>query len=106
MRGGDVHDLVQVQDHAPKYRCGTCGERFQVRSSAPSCRLARLREIDKLADEFDRAGTYQRGSPDFLAALEHATKRRLHWPKFEREVLLALWQRYEAFKAEAPRGRP
>jgi hypothetical protein len=53
MRGGQAHDLMQsaehTQDERPaKYRCNACGEGYQVRTSAPSCRISLLEQMQQL----------------------------------------------------------
>jgi transposase-like protein len=53
MRGGQAHDLIlspeHTQDERPaKYRCKACGEGYQVRTSAPSCRISLLEQMQQL----------------------------------------------------------
>ena len=52
MRGGEPHDLVptaeQHNGQAVKYRCRKCGDGYQVRTTAPSCRIRFLVQMEQL----------------------------------------------------------
>jgi transposase-like protein len=60
MRGGEPHDLDPTveQRHdgrAVKYRCRKCGEGYQVRTTAPSCRIRFLVQTEQLIALYRRA---------------------------------------------------
>ena len=53
MRGGQAHDLIptpeDTQDgRSVKYRCKECCEGYQVRTSAPSCRVRLVEQMQQL----------------------------------------------------------
>ena len=53
MRGGQSHELIpspeDTQDgRSLKYRCNGCGEGYQVRTTAPSCRVRLLEQMQQL----------------------------------------------------------
>jgi DNA helicase-2/ATP-dependent DNA helicase PcrA len=84
MRGGEVHELVphpvsesQEPRHPQlKYICARCGEPYQVRTSAPSCRIRLLEQMEQLEAPFPSLAPAAR-----RAALEERVRRRLKWPR-------------------------
>ena len=104
MRGGQTHDLIlspeHTQDGRPvKYRCNACGEGYQVRTSAPSCRV---RLLEQLGAPYGHLAPAAR-----RALLEALVRRRFKWPKPFREVMLEHFDRWQAWKTglAAPRNQ-
>ena len=99
MRGGLAPDLMLSPEHTQggrsgKYRCNGCGEGYQVRTSAPSCRISLLEQIQQLGAPYaNLAPAAQR------ALLEALVRRRFKWPKPFREVMLEHFDRWQAWKA-------
>ena len=102
MRGGEVHQLVlhrgsqrQEPRHRPlKYICARCGEPYQVRTSAPSCRIRLLEQMEQLEAPFASLAPAAR-----RAALEELVRRRLKWPRPFRDAMLDQLERWRAWKA-------
>src|ERR1700674_5152531 len=85
MRGGLAHDLVLSPEHTQggrsgKYRCNGCGEGYQVRTSAPSCRVRLLEQMEQLDAPYGNLAPAAR-----RALLEELVRRRFKWPKPFRE---------------------
>jgi len=105
MRGGLAHDLMLSPEHTQggrsgKYRCNGCGEGYQVRTSAPSCRVRLLEQMQQLAAPYGNlAPAAQR------ALLEELVRRRFKWPKPFREVMLEHFDRWQAWKASLAAAR-
>ena len=99
MRGGQAHHLMHspehTQDERPvKYRCNACGEGYQVRTSAPSCRISLLEQMHQLEAPYGNlAPAAQR------ALLEELVRRRFKWPKPFRDVMLEHFDRWTAWKS-------
>jgi hypothetical protein len=101
MRGGEVHDLVpylasesQGPRHPPlKYICARCGEPYQVRTSAPSCRIRLLEQMEHLDAPFASLAPAAR-----RAVLEELLRRRLTWPRPFRDAMLDQFERWRAWK--------
>ncbi len=102
MRGGEVHELVPNpasegtgSRHPPlRYICARCGEPYQVRSSAPSCRIRLLEQMERLEAPFDNLPPAAR-----RAALAELLRRRLGWPRPFRDAMLDQLERWRAWKA-------
>ncbi len=99
MRGGRAHDLMlspeHTQDGRPvKYRCNACGEGYQVRTSAPSCRVRLLEQMQQLGAPYRHLAPAAR-----RALLEALVRRGFKWPKPFREVMLEHFDRWQARKA-------
>jgi hypothetical protein len=98
MRGGQAHDLIPCPDdtrdgRSVKYRCNGCGEGYQVRTSAPSCRVRLLEQMEELN------GTYANLAPAARRTLlEELVRRRFKWPRSFREVMLEHFARWQAWK--------
>ena len=105
MRGGEAHDLMlspeDTQDgRAVKYRCNACGEGYQVRTSAPSCRISLLEQMHQLGAPYANLAPAAR-----RALLEVHVRRRFKWPKPIREVMLEDFDRWQAWKASLAAAR-
>ncbi len=105
MRGGQAHDLIlspeHTQDERPaKYRCNACGEGYQVRTSAPSCRISLLEQMQQLGAPYANLAPAAR-----RALLEALVRRRFKWPKPFREVMLEHFDRWQAWKASLAAAR-
>src|ERR1700674_4964807 len=99
MRGGQAHGLIptpeDTQDgRSVKYRCNGCGEGYQVRTSAPSCRISLLEQMQQLGAPYANLAPAAR-----RALLEALVRRRFKWPKPFREVMLEHFDRWQAWKA-------
>ena len=99
MRGGLPHDLMLSPEHTQggrsgKYRCNGCGEGYQVRTSAPSCRISLLEQMHQLAAPYANLAPAAR-----RALLEELVRRRFKWPKPFRELMLEHFDRWQAWKA-------
>ncbi len=100
MRGGEPHDLRPVVDEpqigrAVNYRCRKCGEGYQVRTSAPSCRIRFLQQIEKLHAPYDHLQPTAR-----RALLDVLTRRTFKWPRPVRDAMLDQFERWQAWKAQ------
>jgi len=98
MRGSQPHHLLPALDQqhdgrAIKYRCGQCGERYQVRTTAPSCRVRFLLQMEELAEPY---ASLEHGPRS--AILEELVRRRLKWPRPFRDVMLEHFERWRAWK--------
>jgi hypothetical protein len=96
MRDGQAHDLIpstaDSQEARPaKYRCNGCGEGYQVRTSAPSCRVRLLEQLD--APYANLAPAARR------ALLEELVRRRFKWPRPFRDVMLGHFDRWATWTA-------
>ena len=105
MRGGQAHDLIptleDTQDgRSVKYRCKECGEGYQVRTSAPSCRVRLLEQMQQLDAAYANLAPAAR-----RALFEELVRRRFEWPKPFREVMLEHFDRWQAWKASLAAAR-
>jgi hypothetical protein len=104
MRGGQPHELIPAaEDHdgrPVKYRCRQCGEGYQVRTTAPSCRVGFLLQLEHLAEPYV---SLQPGSR--RAILEELVRRRLKWPRPFRDAMLEQFERWQVWKAGQERDR-
>ena len=105
MRGGQAHDLIptpeDTQDgRSVKYRCNGCGEGYQVRTSAPSCRVRLLEQMQQLDVPYANLAPAAR-----RALFEELVRRRFKWPKPFREVMLEQFDRWQAWKASLAASR-
>jgi len=105
MRGGEAHDLTlspeDTQDERPvKYRCNACGKGYQVRTSAPSCRVRLLEQMQQLDARYANLAPAAR-----RALFEELVRRRFKWPKPFREVMLEHFDRWQAWKASLATAR-
>src|SRR5437588_12897145 len=99
MKGGQAHDLIptpeDTQDgRSVKYRCNQCGEGYQVRTSAPSCRVRLLEQMQQLDVPYANLAPAAR-----RALFEELVRRRFKWPKLFREVMLEHLYRWLALNA-------
>jgi len=98
MRGGESHHLVasaqeDVEERSVRYRCSRCGEGYQVRTSAPSCRIRFLQQIEQFEAPYASLQPTAR-----RAVLEELVRRRLRWPRPLREAMLDQFERWQAWK--------
>ena len=105
MRGGQAHDLIptpeDTQDgRSVKYRCNECGEGYQVRTSAPSCRVRLLEQMQQLDVPYANLAPAAR-----RALFEELVRRRFKWAKPFREVMLEHFDRWQAWKASLAASR-
>ena len=105
MRGGQAHDLIptpeDTQDgRSVKYRCNGCGEGYQVRTSAPSCRVLLLEQMQQLNAPYANLAPAAR-----RALFEELVRRRFKWAKPFREVMLEHLDRWQAWKASLAASR-
>ena len=105
MRGGQAHELIPTPEDAQdgrsvKYRCNGCGEGYQVRNSAPSCRVHLLEQMEKLDAPYANLAPAAR-----RALLEELVRRRFKWPRPFREVMLEHFDRWQAWKASLAASR-
>src|SRR5918912_2713226 len=102
MRGGEVHELVPhpvSESQEPRHPqlkdiWASCGEPYQVRTSAPSCRIRLLEQMEQLEAPFASLAPAAR-----RAALEELLRRRLKWPRPFRDAMLDEFERWRAWKA-------
>jgi hypothetical protein len=104
MRGGVPHDLLperrEQQGGRPvKYRCRRCGEGYQVRTSAPSCRIPFLLQMEQLIEPYGSMETTAR-----RAMLEELVRRRFRWPRPLRDAMLEQFERWQAWKTGPARS--
>ena len=105
MRVGQAHDLMLSPEHTQaerpvKYRCHACGEGYRVRTSAPSCRVSLLEQMQQLQAPYGNLTSAAR-----RALLEELVRRRFKWPKPFREVMLEHFERWQAWKASLAASR-
>ena len=105
MKGGQAHDLIptpeDTQDgRSVKYRCNGCGEGYQVRTSAPSCRVLLLEQMQQLNAPYANLAPAAR-----RALFEELVRRRFKWAKPFREVMLEHLDRWQAWKASLAASR-
>jgi hypothetical protein len=106
MRGGEPHDLdptveQQHDGRAVKYRCKKCGEGYQVRTTAPSCRVRFLEQMKQLLEPQASMEPAPRRS-----MLEELVRRRLTWPRPFRDAMLEQFERWHAWKVVRALDRP
>ncbi len=99
MRGDQAHELIpspaDTQDgRSVKYRCNGCGEGYQVRTSAPSCRVCLLEQLQQLGAPYANLAPAAR-----RALLQELVRRRFKWPRPFRDVMLEHFDRWTAWKA-------
>ena len=99
MRGGQAHDLIPSPEDSQagrsvKYRCNGCGEGYQVRTSAPSCRVRLLEQMQHLDAPYANLAPAAR-----RALLQELVRRRFKWPRPFRDVMLEHFDRWTAWKA-------
>jgi len=99
MRGGQAHDLIPSPEdtragQSVKYRCNGCGEGYQVRTSAPSCRVRLLAQMQQLDAPYANLAPAVR-----RALLQELVRRRFKWPGPFRDVMLEHFDRWTAWKA-------
>lgn len=107
MRGGRRHELELYEGPLEKnqwghefrlrYECVKCGQRYQVHSSAPSCTIDFIMQIEKLAVKYQIDDIDQRLREQ---TLDVVIRRSLHWPKYERQRFTAEWKRWRQFVLE------
>ena len=105
MRGGQAHDLIPTPEDTQaailkKYRCNQCGEGYQVRTSAPSCRVRLLEQMQQLDVPYANLAPAAR-----RALFEELVHRRFKWPRPFREVMLEHFDRWQAWKASLAAAR-
>jgi len=98
MRGGQAHDLIPSPEdtrdgRSMKYRCEGCGEGYQVRTSAPSCRVRLLEQLQQLNAPYANLAPAAR-----QGLLEELVRRRFKWPRPFRDVMLEHFDRWQASK--------
>jgi hypothetical protein len=76
-----------------KYRCNGCGEGYQVRTSAPSCRVLLLEQMQQLDAPYANLAPAAR-----RALFEELVRRRFKWPRPFRDVMLEQFDRWTAWK--------
>jgi hypothetical protein len=99
MRDGQAHDLIpspeDTREGRPvKYRGNGCGKGYQVRTSAPSCRVPLLEQIQQLDAPYANLAPAAR-----RALLEELVRRRFKWPRPLRDVMLEHFDRWTAWKS-------
>ena len=100
MRDGQAHNLVpspadSQEPRLAKYRCNACGEGYQVRNSAPSCRVRLLEQMEQLDAPYANLAPAVR-----RALLEELVRRRFKWPRPFRDVMLEHFDRWTTWKAK------
>src|SRR5688572_28577959 len=86
---------ADTRDRQPaKYRCTGCGRGYQVRTSAPSCRVRILEQMQQLDAHYANLAPAAR-----RALLEELVRRRFRWPRPFREVMLEQFDRRTAWTA-------
>ena len=99
MRGGVPHDLISAcesggQGQPVKYRCAQCGEGYQIRATAPSCRIRFLERMELLqAPHLHLQPAARRALLDVLI------RRMFKWPRPLRETMLNQFERWQAWKS-------
>jgi hypothetical protein len=99
MRDGQSHELVAESEAAAceadvRYRCIRCGEGYRVRTSAPSCRIALLEQMEELQAPYMHLQSAAR-----RALLDTLVRRRFKWPRPVREAMLEKFERWHSWKA-------
>ncbi len=99
MRGGQAHELIptpgDTQDgRSVKCRCNGCGEGYQVRTSAPSCRVRLLEQMQQLDVPYANLAPAAR-----RALFEELVRRRFKWPRPFRDVMLEQFDRWTRWKS-------
>ena len=99
MRAGQAHDLIpspmDTRDGLTgKYRCNACGEGYQVRTAAPSCRVRLLEQMQQLEAPYVNLAPAAR-----RALFEELVRRRFKWPRPLRDVMLEQFDRWTAWKS-------
>jgi len=97
MRGGQAHELILSPEdiqygRSTKYRCNRCGEGYQVRTSAPSCRARLLQQMQQLDAPYANLAPAAR-----RALFEELVRRRFKWPRPFHEVMLEHFDRWQAW---------
>jgi hypothetical protein len=98
MRGGVPHDLISAfdsggQDQPVKYCCARCGEGYQIRATAASCRIQFLERMEQLdAPHVHLQPAARRALLDILV------RRTFKWPRPLREAILDQFERWQAWK--------
>ena len=105
MRAGQAHDLIpspmDTRDGLTgKYRCNGCGEGYQVRTSAPSCRVRLLEQMQQLEAPYGNLAPAAR-----RALMEVLVRRRFKWPKPFRKVMLEHFDRWQCWKTSRVASR-
>ena len=96
MRGGQAHDLIPTPEdpqdgRSVKYRCNGCGEGYQVRTSAPSCRVRLLEQMQQLDAPYANLAP-----PARRALFEALVRRRFKWPRPFHDAMLEQFDRWKA----------
>src|SRR5216684_2390461 len=71
-----------------------CGEGYQVRTSAPSCRVLLLEQMQQLDAPYANLAPAAR-----RALFEELVRRRFKWPRPFRDVMLEQFDRWTAWKS-------
>ena len=100
MRGGQPHQLLPIaedvsQVRPARYRCSRCGEGYQVRVSAPSCRIQVLEQMEQLQAPYTDLQPAAR-----RALLDVLVRRRFKWPRPVREAMLEQFERWQVWRAQ------
>jgi hypothetical protein len=98
MRGGERHQLVEINETgAPwRYRCVGCGAQYRVRTTAPSCRIRFFEAIEQLHGQL-----FSNGAEPKCELLDVLVRRRFKWPKPLRETMLDQFERWQTWKTSA-----
>lgn len=97
MRGGEPHELIENAEqagHALKYVCLKCGEPYQVRTRAPSCRVPFLRQLEELGQHYANLSDVAR-----RPILAELARQRLKWPRPFRDAMLEQFERWIVWRA-------
>jgi len=97
MRGDQTHELILSPEDSQggqlaKYRCIGCGEGYQVRTSAPSCRVRLLQQMQQLDAPYANLAPAAR-----RALFEELVRGRFKWPRPFRDVMLEHFDRWQAW---------
>ena len=98
MRGGEAYHLIPsaqeiIEEPSVRYRCLRCGEGYQVRTSAPSCRIRFLEQMEQFQVPYASLQPTAR-----RAVLDELVRRRLRWPRPLREAMLDQFERWQVWK--------
>jgi transposase-like protein len=88
-------------ERALKYLCSRCGEGYQVRAPAPTCRIEFLERIEELQAPYASLRRVQR-----RAVLDVLLRRTFRWSKPVREMMLKQFEQWQAWKAQPGRIVP